>query len=249
MEAPSVLTQMKRKAGRLRSLVGVPFVAGIVLAILAPFATSDLPLSTRLIYWVGLCLAGGIGVAFTDWLSQKFNLSLQPWQDVLIGSLGATTCVCLFMILLFPPRTLEGLLITIFYVWIIAVVLCFIGTLLRLTRTRGQAETNVESPALMDRLPLKFREAQFYAASSEDHYTRIYTSSGDHLLLMRLGDVPDLAQPTEGLTPHRSWWVAKEGVADVIKQDGKLVIRLKNEMDVPVSRAGAKRVKDAGWLP
>jgi len=65
---------------------------------------------------------------------------------------------------------------------------------------------------------------------------------------MRLGDVEGLAQPLAGLSPHRSWWVAEQGVAAVRRTQGEMLIALKDGTDVPVSRTGAARVKAAGWL-
>ncbi|MGB3457297.1 MAG: LytTR family DNA-binding domain-containing protein, partial [Litorimonas sp.] len=76
----------------------------------------------------------------------------------------------------------------------------------------------------------------------------VRTSAGDHLMLLRLADVPDLARPVGGLSPHRSWWVARDGVADVAREGGRLALRLHDGTQVPVSRAGAKRVREAGWL-
>ena len=249
MDGTKALFQLKTLLRKLTSLFLVSFCAGIVLAILSPFGTNNLPITGRLIYWVGLCLAGGSGVALTDYLVKRFSLTLKPWQSILFGSFGATLMVCLFMFAMFPPRSLQGILITIFYVWVIGVVLCFIGTLIDLARQGSRTEGTPDLPPLMERLPLKLRDAELYAAVSEDHYVRVYTSKGDHLLLMRLGDVSDLAAPTQGLSPHRSWWVAKDGVEEIIRKSGKLNLHLKNGEHVPVSRSGAARIKEAGWLP
>jgi WD40 repeat protein len=52
----------------------------------------------------------------------------------------------------------------------------------------------------------------------------------------------------EGLQTHRSWWVARQGLADVTKGDGKVRLKLKSGAEAPVSRANLKVAKDAGWL-
>jgi len=46
---------------------------------------------------------------------------------------------------------------------------------------------------IRERLPPKFRDADLYAINSEDHYVRIHSSAGEHMILMRLSDAQDLA--------------------------------------------------------
>jgi len=45
---------------------------------------------------------------------------------------------------------------------------------------------------------------------------------------------------------HRSWWVAKGGVADAKRDNGKLVLVLKSGTEVPVSRTYLTAAKEAG---
>jgi DNA-binding LytR/AlgR family response regulator len=94
---------------------------------------------------------------------------------------------------------------------------------------------------------VKFRTATVYAVSAEDHYLRIHTSAGEHMVLMRLGDAMRELAGLEGLQTHRSWWVAKQGLADAAKGDGRLVLKLKSGAEAPVSRTYQKAVKEAGW--
>ena len=95
---------------------------------------------------------------------------------------------------------------------------------------------------------MKLRAAELYAIQSEDHYLRIHTSAGQEMILMRLADAVRELAGVEGLQTHRSWWVAKQGLADVVKGDGRLTLKLKSGAEAPVSRTFAKTVKDAGWL-
>ena len=98
----------------------------------------------------------------------------------------------------------------------------------------------------MQRLPVKFRTAALWAVSSEDHYLRVHTSLGEELILMRLADAMRELDGTDGLQTHRSWWVAKEGVADARREAGKLYLVLKSGKEAPVSRTYQSAVKDAG---
>jgi DNA-binding LytR/AlgR family response regulator len=98
----------------------------------------------------------------------------------------------------------------------------------------------------MQQLPVKYRSANLWAVSSEDHYLRVHTSLGEELILMRLADaIADLGG-TDGLQTHRSWWVAKDGVADTRREGGKLLLVLQSGKAAPVSRTYASAVKQAG---
>jgi DNA-binding LytR/AlgR family response regulator len=104
------------------------------------------------------------------------------------------------------------------------------------------------APAFADRLPVKFRAGTIYAVSAEDHYLRVHTSLGETMVLLRLADAVRELASLEGLQTHRSWWVAKQGLADASRGDGKVTLTLKSGGEAPVSRTYQKAVKDAGWL-
>ncbi|MEL6687474.1 MAG: LytTR family DNA-binding domain-containing protein, partial [Pseudomonadota bacterium] len=225
-----------------------PAIAGVILTILAPLGTQYFGLVGRALYWIGLCFAGGIGALLMQLWLDRWKNPANAIVRTFLRSLGATLAVAPFVLFGVGSTSPTVVGITLFYIAVIALVITAVSE--RFThRPEAGSTIEIDRPPLMERLPLKLQGADLYAAVSEDHYLRIYTSKGDHMLLMRLVDVPDLALPLEGLTPHRSWWVAKDGVADIIRQSGKLTIHLKNGETVPVSRSGAARIKEAGWLP
>jgi DNA-binding LytR/AlgR family response regulator len=84
--------------------------------------------------------------------------------------------------------------------------------------------------------------------SAEDHYLRVHTSLGETMVLMRLADAVRELASLEGLQTHRSWWVARQGLADASRGDGKVTLTLKSGAEAPVSRTYLRAVKDAGWL-
>ena len=98
----------------------------------------------------------------------------------------------------------------------------------------------------LERLPVKYRTASLYAVSAEDHYLRVHTSVGEELILMRLADALRELDGADGLQTHRSWWVAKDGVADTQQIDGKRVLILKSGGRASVSRTFASAVKAVG---
>ena len=100
--------------------------------------------------------------------------------------------------------------------------------------------------AFLERLPVKFRNAELYAISSEDHYLRVHTSLGEELILMRLADAVRELTGAEGLQVHRSWWVATAAIHDERRIDGRRFLILPNKTEVPVSRSYRAQAKEAG---
>ena len=223
-----------------------PLLAGVVLAILAPFGTDYFAAPARFVYWIGLALAGSLGAMAVDFILQRKAPNTSIWIWAALQSAGATLAVAPFVFGLHTQSGAISAVMTLFYIWVVAVVITAFGQLAGRKPNTPPQETS--RPLLLDRLPPKFRDAPLYAISSEDHYVRIHSEAGEHMMLMRLTDAEDLARPLIGLKPHRSWWVAEGGVDDIIKSSGKMRIRLKSGTDVPVSREGAKRVREAGWV-
>ncbi|MGB6317785.1 MAG: LytTR family DNA-binding domain-containing protein [Litorimonas sp.] len=238
---------MTARLSNLAPHIAVPALAGAVLTVLAPLGTDSMGLPLRAVFWVGLCLAGGGGAWAVERCLRRSGWTLSPYTLGLLQSLGATAAVAPFVILGLDIATPISMALSLFYIWVISATITAVGVLTSRNRPLP-AEDMAARPPLMDRLPVGMRDATLYAVSSEDHYARVRTSAGDHLMLLRLADVPDLARPVGGLSPHRSWWVARDGVADVAREGGRLALRLHDGTQVPVSRAGAKRVREAGWL-
>lgn len=223
-----------------------PLIAGIVLAILGPFGSSNFQPVFRFVYWISLTLAGGLGAMLGMWIIRRFNPDMTVTWRALVQSLAASFAVAPFVLGLHTTVTIGSAWLTLFYIWVVAIVITTFGELAG--RRTSEDVTAPKKPKLLDRLPPKFREAELYAISSEDHYIRIHSAVGEHMLLMRLTDAEDLASPLIGLKPHRSWWVAEAGVDSVKKSGGKTTLTLKSGIVVPVSREGAKRVREAGWI-
>lgn len=223
-----------------------PLLAGVVLAILAPFGTSYFAAPIRFLYWIGLALAGGLGALAMDFALRRKAPNTSVWLWSMLQSAGATAAVAPFVLGIHSQSGVGPFLMTLFYIWVVAIVITAFGQLA--ARKEKAADEESTRALLIDRLPPKFRGADLYAISSEDHYVRIHSAAGEHMLLMRLSDAEDLALPLIGLKPHRSWWVAEIGVDTVAKSGGKLQITLKSGTEVPVSREGAKRVREAGWV-
>lgn len=224
-------------------------VAGAVLAILAPLGTDKFSLFGRFSYWIGLCLAGGLGAAAAEYGLGRLGKTLTRWPLALFQSFGAAASVTLFIIPMHGAPNAASFLVTLFYIWVIAMTICAVGALQE-GRAASEAipSAQTQPPALRARLKPALRRADIYALEAQDHYVRVITSEGEDLILMRLSDAMAETAPLTGLSPHRSWWVAESGVDETIRRNGKAIIRLKNGLEVPVSRGRLKALKASAWV-
>jgi hypothetical protein len=110
--------------------------------------------------------------------------------------------------------------------------------LLSFTRRLTKPETLRTPPAdlLVDALPLPLRSARIHALEAEDHYVRVHTDGGKAMVRMRFADALVSVASRPGVQPHRSWWVAHEGVVAMSSSGGRTVLTLVGGQQVPVSR-------------
>jgi hypothetical protein len=240
---------------------------GVMFAWFGVYSTAEIPMPERIVYWTILMTVGYGSAIIVN------PLIFDRWMPESHPALQIAVVACLISI----PVTIGLILIeyvssgqiqdpswwwTRFgYVIVISALLTAGGWAIGLLGKKaapvpagaplpGSAAT-VPAPAPLvfaDRLPAKFRSAEIHAVSAEDHYLRVHTSVGETMILMRLADAIRELAALEGLQTHRSWWVARQGLADVTKGDGRVTLKLKSGVEAPVSRANLKVVKDAGWL-
>jgi hypothetical protein len=237
---------------------------GIIFAWLGVYGTSDIPFPERIVYWSGLIALGSVAaMVINPLVFERWMVGSHPALQI-----AAVSCVISIPItigLVAIEYASDGTISQpgwwweqFGYVLVISGLLTTGGWALdRLGEKSPAAPTPTGSPAaapaamslfFADRLTAKFRTATIYAVSAEDHYLRVHTSAGETMILMRLADAIRELTALEGLQPHRSWWVARQGLADVSRGDGRVTLKLKSGVEAPVSRANLKLLKDAGWL-
>ncbi len=86
------------------------------------------------------------------------------------------------------------------------------------------------------------------ALQMEDHYVRAHTGNGSTLVLIPLHRAIAELEDVPGLRVHRSWWVARQAVAECLRDGRNVRLRLTNGIEAPVSRASVAAVK-AAQLP
>ncbi len=238
--------------GHLRSAAVILGVA----ALLTFFGVYDRnsPVGVRFLMWTITCAVGGytstlvIPLVFHREIAGK----LLPVQAIVAGALISVPVLAslyLFMGAFGFWMPVHLLPMQYVYVFAISLMLTLIGILVARARTPQVAPGREDVDpvaAFLSRLPPKYRAAGLWAVSSEDHYLRVHTSLGEELILMRLADAVRELAGAEGVQVHRSWWVAKGGVADAKRDNGKLVLVLKSGTEVPVSRTYLTAAKEAG---
>ncbi len=230
---------------------------GLFLAIVQPYnATKALPLWAGFFYWAGLIAVGSYVAEATKTVLLRMKPDLSTLVLMLTLSVAAAAAVTLVLFGLewlisrqlwplgYAPR-IFGL------VWVISAAMTGLGIMMDRTILAAPPEqVDGAGPieTFLSRLPLKYRKAELYAVSSEDHYLRIHTSLGEELILMRLGDAVRELAGAEGLQVHRSWWVAIPAIKDVRRSGGKTSLALPSGKEVPISKSYMDKAKAAGLV-
>lgn len=83
---------------------------------------------------------------------------------------------------------------------------------------------------------------------AEDHYTRVTTSHGSSLVLLRFSDALQDVAPTPGLQVHRSHCVSYESIDKAERRGDAAQLILTNGSSVPVSREHMPKLRAKGIL-
>lgn len=242
-------------------IMGVGLAASAFLALTGAMETIQWPLWRRFAYWTPLMLfATPIAVVWHP-LAERLTLA-HRWPIALwIVTSGVVsfpiTIVVWAYTRLFNGWPMDPGLLPYFYGPTLTVTLAMVGIGMLIERPgpvthAAPSPPGSPAPALrarfLDRLPAKLKGGALYAVKAEDHYLRLFTSKGEDLILMRLSDAIAELEGIEGAQTHRSWWVAKDAVRSVRREDGKAVLVLADGIEAPVSRANLKTLKAEGWL-
>jgi hypothetical protein len=110
-----------------------------------------------------------------------------------------------------------------------------------------QGQTAAGPSGFLHRLPPRLGQDIVFIEAQE-HYLRIVTSRGEHLLLQGLANaIAELeGNGADGIQIHRSNWVAWKHVKDVEVRDGAMSVVLSTGASLKIGRRRAKSVL-AGW--
>jgi hypothetical protein len=241
--------------------------AGVVAALIGPFGSFALPLGMRLVDWLLFALGGYAFfrpvIAGADALTAQSGVPrwIALCAAVALASLPTTLLVAWAITGMRLPRLTLGNLLGLYAeVVLLGGVITAIQIALRSRLPAAPAaepgpaisestppSVSQREPALFAQLPPRLGRDLLYLGN-EDHYVRAYTREGDTLLLMRMRDAVEDLAPIEGARIHRSWWVARNAVAEVLRRDRAVLLRLIDGREVPVARAMVAELRARGWF-
>lgn len=249
-------------------------VIGVFLAILGPFGSIVAPFAERLVTWLGFAWLGYACYrpmqSIATWGERA--LALPRWgmlvAAVLVGTVPMTIAVIAVNSLgsgAWRLPSLGGWLGTYFSVLVIGGAVTVLFNLVQGQGAPAAAPAPVPAPSpepaapppappaaapsnpLLDQLPAELG-SEIVALEMEDHYVRVHTMLGSALVLMRLRDAMALVGEIEGMQVHRSWWVARAAVEDVLREGRNVRLKLPRGIEAPVARANVAALKDARWI-
>ncbi len=226
--------------------VAVP--AGVFVGLIGPFGSfANGGPATRIGYWVAMLCAGTVIYRVTVILARRAGcrFALPFWVTFALTVVVAATPMALLSWItatsIWP--FLAGRLTPLdWYLQcaILSLPLCAGYELLERHGRRAGADPDPAPPARFAR--------DVICLQMEDHYVRAHTAEGSVLHLMTLSAaIARTSRP--GLQVHRSWWVARDAVATVLRDGRSVRLKLLNGLVVPVARRSVTRLKSAGLAP
>lgn len=234
----------------------VALAAGVFLALTDAFG-GDAPLWRRLLYWPAMLLAGAaIGNTVGSLAGRRPRLGenrVLLWATITLLVSAATTPLVWAITAAMYRRGFHWVDLPYFFgtVLLISAPMTAIVMMLNTPGLATHASPPGAAPAkvrFLERLPPKIMGGAIWAVEAEDHYLRVRTSKGSDLILMRLADAIVELEGIEGAQVHRSWWVARAGIAEVKRDGARVTMMLKDGAEAPVSRPNVKALREAGWF-
>lgn len=240
-------------------------LAGIVLALIGPFGSYELPLTQRLVLWPLMLLSGypvfrGLGVV-SRWLGEVTHIPpvVAVPLALAVGALPVTLVVALLWFRVPAGALLQAPGLGPLYLQVLIVGLIVhvaMHLLFRPAASHGADLPAAPPPAIPtdaaispeQALPLPPGFGAIHALKGEDHYVRVIGDGREELILMRMRDAIERLGSADGLRVHRSWWVARAGISAVRRDGRAATITLLNGQEAPVARDMTPALRAAGWL-
>lgn len=225
---------------------------GSFLTFLGPFQSQQsMTPGPRTIFWLSLVATGYLLAlaAFRLVSGKPANPVVRALAVAAISSLPQMFIVSWALVQIRPGRMIALVNLPMLFLSVLSVQVLIVAIQLWIASlVRNSAGSEAAEPGQMPRS--RFAEllpGDIVALEAEDHYVRVHRPSGSTLILHRFSDaVADLG-PREGLQVHRGWWVARDAVAGTFLRNGKRWLKLRNDLEIPVSRPHLRRVVDQGW--
>ncbi|WP_346266359.1 LytTR family DNA-binding domain-containing protein [Brucella oryzae] len=233
---------------RAPRLWGTFIVIVLIFTITGPFGTDQsMPVAVRFFYWLSVQFAGWATAIIFSVLADAFlkPVARQAFARMMTGAVVAALPIGLWIAFIDwgfsgSAPTTAAVLTNAVIALPLSALFCILAYM-TLRRDLEAVPRNVSDtpPPLLARLKPDNR-GPIMRLSAEDHYTRVVTSRGQELILLRFSDAIKEVGTTSGLQIHRSHWVADGHVAELRRTNGCLSLVTSDGTLLPVSRASQK---------
>ena len=234
-----------------------------ILTMTGPFGTlEEMAFAPRLVYWAAISLVTfPMGMACSIYFgSFAFQRGIPESVARILGGIAGGIPIGIFVFLVnkyFAENTIGSftdLLRLTGYTTVISAAVSIIYYLIESTMrshvanatetmpSSSKQELAKPEPVFFKRLP-KTLGKDIISLQAQDHYVKVTTVRGSELILLRLADATQELAELDGTRVHRSWWVSRKHVSDLIRENDKWIAVLTNDETVPVSRTYSKKVR------
>jgi DNA-binding LytR/AlgR family response regulator len=248
----ATLREMRALARDIRAWA-VLAVLSLVVGLVGPFGTFEMPPLVRLAYWTAVVVGTAIAGTLVAGLLERILAGRLP-RLVAAALAGAVAGLPIALIVILINAAAFGLwyrsidaATLLIYCMLISAAVTVLSAILVDHAPAAASATTPAAPALLARLPLAQRGRLLHLAVA-DHYVEVTTDKGRALLLIRLSDAIRETAPVPGLQVHRSHWVALDAVRSSSRQSGKPVLELENGAVVAISRSYLADARAAGLV-
>jgi hypothetical protein len=258
------LSDLLGRPERWARLLGWALALGLLFGIIGPFGSYPANVFTRTAYWAGLFVGGTLllwpfaAAAFVIGPARGFPLPFAFIAAMLIGAVPMALLAAAGGHLFWPVRA-SGMHALEWYGQTALIVLPIAaGALWLETHYNGAGRNGLTLPTAEPTLPLATSEPErrlpdhllenALCLQMEDHHIRIHAQHRSWLQLSTMREAIDQIGPERGLQVHRSWWVARDAVRDVMEEGRTIRLRLANGLEVPVARNRVAVLRSEGWL-
>lgn len=225
-----------------QALLSLP-IAGFIIGLTGPFASYiDMGFAQRIGHFVICVSAIGSATLIASYLvARRFFQGYWPLWAALTVDLALTipgAAIVFASLSYFAPHVAPHVEpIHLFWQNLLMTLIFRALSLLASWRRIGEGRHADDAPSdprgdagFRQYLPFELRASRVLSLSSEDHYLRVHTPSGEALIHMTLAAASEMLP--DGFQIHRSHWVAK----DAIKSFGVTKVELITGLSLPVSR-------------
>ncbi|MEL7213238.1 MAG: LytTR family DNA-binding domain-containing protein [Pseudomonadota bacterium] len=222
----------------------------MILTLIGPFGTyKAAPHPHLLLYWGGVVF----WAAFTSiFLSSLIRVSMRS-PSVLATSLSTVLFTITFtpFLIWFTDAVLgdgSGVRLSTVQLglYVLIITSAIGGLIYQIEKTLKPEEP--EGPRLWRRLPTAL-QTDIIRLSSDGHYVSVHTVAGIHRLRLRFADATAEMDNVEGGCVHRSHWIARAHVREVINRNNRPLLVMSDGAEVPVSRTYRGGAERMGLLP